>query len=193
MLTFWPDAPETRARGALHSTVHRVRRALGHGSVVQRQYDRYALCWPGPVRYDVADFLAELARARQEVEAAGRARRLEDALALVRGDYMDGNLADWCTERRAELELRVTRALLDLGEARAGLGELQPAIRAYQRALARDPLREEGHRGLMAAYMTAGDRAMALRQFETCARILDEELGAAPSDATRRLRDRLAL
>jgi DNA-binding SARP family transcriptional activator len=45
----------------------------------------------------------------------------------------------------------------------------------------------------MRAHVAAGNRAMALRQFEECRRILARDLGADPDPETRELRRLLAL
>jgi DNA-binding SARP family transcriptional activator len=65
------------------------------------------------------------------------------------------------------------------------------AIRAAQRLQRHDPLHETTYRHLMRLYAVSGDRAAALRVFHTCATILERELGAEPSRATREVYERL--
>lgn len=187
ILTFWPDADETRARGNLHSTVYRVRAALAERGAVLHEFERYVLRWPGELRYDVGDLEVRLDRARGTSDDDLRARLLEDALAMARGEYLEGLASPWCVERRLGLDDLLTRALLALGDARSRLRRDREAIEAYEAALARDPLREEGHRGLMRVHAAMGNRALALRQFDVCRRILADELGAEPDPATREL------
>jgi DNA-binding SARP family transcriptional activator len=54
-----------------------------------------------------------------------------------------------------------------------------------------DPLNEETYQRLMRLHAAAGDRAGALRVFQRCVRIFEEELAAPPSPATRELYRRL--
>src|SRR5260370_1310896 len=65
------------------------------------------------------------------------------------------------------------------------------AIKAAQRLLHHDPLQEETYRQLMRFYALRGDRAAALRVYHTCVTILERELGAEPSEATRQVYESL--
>ena len=51
----------------------------------------------------------------------------------------------------------------------------------YQRLLSENPYREGAHRELMRCYYRLNDRAAAIRQYQTCAEILWEELGLSPT------------
>jgi predicted ATPase len=53
--------------------------------------------------------------------------------------------------------------------------------------VAADPLHEPAHQVLMATYAHSGQRAAALRQYQACVRILEDELGAQPSAETTAL------
>ena len=53
-----------------------------------------------------------------------------------------------------------------------------------RRWLRLDPLREEAHRQLMKLYAGTDQRPAALRQYQECVRILEEELGMPPSEET---------
>jgi DNA-binding SARP family transcriptional activator len=64
--------------------------------------------------------------------------------------------------------------------------------RAYEESLARgqqilqlDPLREEIHRAVMRLYEESGQRALAVRQYEACRKILVTELGVPPMEETQ--------
>jgi DNA-binding SARP family transcriptional activator len=50
-----------------------------------------------------------------------------------------------------------------------------------------DPLREDAHRGAMRCFARAGRRELALRQYQTCQKVLREELGVSPGEETERL------
>ncbi len=66
-------------------------------------------------------------------------------------------------------------------------GDLPAAINHTRRLLALEAWREEAHRGLMRLLAESGQRAAALAQYETCRRILEEELGIPPDAETQAL------
>ncbi|MFN2252200.1 MAG: tetratricopeptide repeat protein [Anaerolineae bacterium] len=187
MAAFWPESMEVRARSSLHSTLYRIRRALADKQIVESDFERYFVARSDDLFYDVAELEARLARASAAPSDEERAGELEAAINLVRGEYMEGVLDDWCAARRTEIENRVTDALLSLAETRARLTKWPEAVDAYQRVLGRDRLREDAHRGLMGAYAASGDRTRALRQFEVFERLLQVELATRPAGETREL------
>ena len=67
-------------------------------------------------------------------------------------------------------------------------GQWREVITIAQRALADDNLQEPMHRALMEAQARLGERAGALRQYETLRATLARELGVAPLPETEGLR-----
>ncbi|MBU1880270.1 MAG: bacterial transcriptional activator domain-containing protein, partial [Chloroflexi bacterium] len=99
---------------------------------------------------------------------------------------------DWAIVERERLRELYLNTRSHLAAYHAGLGHLDTAIGHYQTILARDPYREEAHRQLMAAYFQAGRRAEAVQQYQECQRILQHDLGVAPSPETAALYRRIA-
>ena len=64
---------------------------------------------------------------------------------------------------------------------------VQPRSKHAQRWLSLDPLHEPAHRQLMRLYARTGQRSAALKQYLTCTRLLDEELGVEPLAETTAL------
>ena len=58
------------------------------------------------------------------------------------------------------------------------------AIETARRLLALDPLQEPVHRTVMRLHYRAGRKSAAVRQYQTCARVLRRELGIEPDMAT---------
>jgi len=81
---------------------------------------------------------------------------------------------DWAADRRESLHLRQLDVLRVIGEWRE-LADI-------------DPTNEQAHVELMQRYLSAGNGAAALRQFEHLERVLDRELGLAPGSAAREAR-----
>lgn len=63
------------------------------------------------------------------------------------------------------------------------------AIEYSQRLLQQDPLLEHVHRRLMSYRYASGDRCGAIRQYDTCVRLLRQELNVGPMPETEALCD----
>src|SRR3984893_6412127 len=118
------------------------------------------------------------------------ALRLRNPAPVPEADLTADNLSfdllpDWYEEwvilaREAFCQLRV-HALEAVCERLVEVGKFDPAVQAGLAAVAADPLRESAHRVLIVAHLAEGNAGPALRQFETFSRLLEDELGLAPS------------
>ena len=100
---------------------------------------------------------------------------LGEATALYRGDLLPGLYSDWCLYPREALRDRFLNALEYLMYVHEADRDWDAAIRFAKRLLEADSLLEYVHRGLMRCYYAKGNRALALKQFETCRKILARE------------------
>ncbi len=123
---------------------------------------------------------------------------LAGAAALYRGDFLAGftlrdspDFDEWQFFQAETLRRELAEALERLAEGHAATHDWEPAIGYARRWLALDPLQEPAHRELMRLYVAAGQRNAALRQYTECARILKEEVGAAPEAETTALYERI--
>jgi DNA-binding SARP family transcriptional activator len=186
----WPDSTEAQARTNLRHVLHNLRRALPH-------LDRFLEVTPRTLRWraeatgwlDVAAFEAALARADREAD--GGLAALREAVALYRGDLLEGRHDEWLLGERERLRQRFLGALERLAALLEARGELADAVGHAERLLREDPLREDAHRLLMRLHDARGDRARALRAYHACAATLERELGVAPSAPTRQLYEAL--
>ena len=80
-----------------------------------------------------------------------------------------------------------TAALQRLVRWHSAQREFEPALGYARRRLALDPLDEQAHRHLMRLYAWSGRRSAALRQYEECVAILEDQLGVPPQEATTEL------
>ena len=71
--------------------------------------------------------------------------------------------------------------------AAQGESDYDQAIAYARRWLVLDPLQEAAHRYLMVLYARTGQRSAALRQYDECVRVLQEELGTTPAAETAAL------
>jgi pimeloyl-ACP methyl ester carboxylesterase len=71
----------------------------------------------------------------------------------------------------------------------ASAGEYEQGIAYARRWLSLDRLHEPAHRSLMQLYAWSGQQAAALRQYQECQRLLQEELGVGPEEETQTIHE----
>ena len=194
----WPDSTEAQAHSNLRKLLHQLRQALPDADRFL-YVDRHSLqwlpehpdaCWT----LDVLEFeqaIAQAEQAKQARDTKALRQAFEQALHLYRGDLLPSCYDEWILperDRLRQLFLQAAEGLIALLEQER---EYDAAIKAAQRLLHHDPLQEETYRQLMRFYALRGDRAAALRVYHTCATVLERELGAEPSEATRQVYESL--
>jgi DNA-binding SARP family transcriptional activator len=176
----WPESDDRTARHLLADSVYVLRRALGAGAIVTSA-DELRLS-SDDVRVDVAEFRQALA-----------AKRWGDALALYRGDFLDGffvrNASEferWTSSERARLHTDAIRAAsahtLDLERA----GRIREAVGVAERALELAPCDEAVFRRLFALLIATDNHARAEAVSRGFVERLALELGITPSPQTMR-------
>lgn len=190
-LVFWPDLSTRKMRNSFHTTLHRVRRAVGADAVVV-EGGQYRL---GDVNYwfDVEEFETLIERARllppQDWQAEDLRRR---AVELYHGDFLPEAERVWCVLKRESLREMYLRTLIEIGQRHETRKEFEKAIGWYRRALEVDELDEDIHQRIIHCCSEAGRRSDALAQYRHCQDILKRELDIEPSAETRRLYEQIA-
>jgi hypothetical protein len=93
--------------------------------------------------------------------------------------------------KREQIRRQALNALHHLAQAYEKNGDLTGALSAAWRLVDLEPWSEESHRYLMRLLGLNGQRSAALTQYETCRRILAEELSVEPSKETTRLYEQI--
>lgn len=186
---FWGESPESVARKNLRTDIWRIRTVLEPagvepGSCLAVSQDGVALASSADHWLDIHEFEETLDQAGTGEPGEAQAGLLRHAVELYRGDLLDGVYDDWVIFERERLRLRYLDALDRLIRHHDARGEWTEAAAFAQRLLANDPLREHVHRAVIRCNLALGDRAGALRQFDTCARLLRQELEVEPSAET---------
>lgn len=193
----WPDLPEGRARKSLSTTLWRLRRDFEERGIEREHFllrtgsTTVELVVHRPEALDVATFEAALDRLRPDaLHDLVHLRATEAAVALYRGDLLEGFYEEWAVLHRERLRLTYLSAL---GALMAHYRHTDPARAvAHGEAILRtDPLRESVHRALMRLHVDLGHRTRALRQYEMCRTLLRDELGVGPMEETRALHGRI--
>ncbi len=192
---FWPETPPESARSSLQVTVSRARAVLdGSGaerSAITMSERAYRLELRPGDRVDARRFLDAAERALA-ARGPGRAGELRRAAALWTGEPLpEDRYAEWARSWRDHLMDRHRAVLRALLEEHGAAGRHADAVTVGRRLLDLDTLDEGVHRELMAAYARAGRVGHALRQYLECRRVLVEELGLEPSEATTALQRRI--
>ncbi len=180
----WPELNEERGNSLFHSTLYRVRLALGKDAVVRRS-GVFALSPALSPWSDVAEFeaLASQGDRQGEVAHAARAR----AIALYRTPFLPTMEGDWSRERRESLHTTMVNLLIREARYLASREDTGAAEALFLRAWRMEPYDERAHRGIIWCRASRGDRAGAIRVYRQCARTLRGELGVEPSAETREL------
>jgi DNA-binding SARP family transcriptional activator/predicted ATPase len=189
----WGDRPETRAKASLRKSLSSLRKLCEDALIITRQtvaFNRDSDYWLDVEAFESA--LAEDDPASQELQP------LREAMGLYRGEFLEGFsvrqalvFEEWVLAERERLRQLAIEALHRLSEACAARGEHAAGIEYTNRLLALEPWQEEAHRQLMILLARSGQQSAALAQYETCRRILAEELGVEPLPETQALYHRL--
>jgi predicted ATPase/DNA-binding SARP family transcriptional activator len=188
----WPDQARQRLGNALHTALRELRRALGDPGWVLYVDGRYAFNGTRRHDCDVETFEQALAAARRVRPAAAALPDLQRAIAAYGGDFLgDIAVGEWAQARRDELRRAFEAALLAMGRLHAAAGRYQPAVTAFRRAVAHEPLNETAHRELMSSWARMGETARAVRHYRELEELLREQVGVPPAAETTALYRRL--
>jgi len=122
--------------------------------------------------------------ARFELAARSATPDVEAAIALYRGDLVEGLGHECFAAERERLSDMFEDALAVAAVERLRRDDIDGARSAAERLLARDPLREEAHAVLIEAYGRTGSRSQVARQYRRLITVLERELGVEPLPET---------
>ena len=189
----WPEFSERAARTNLRRALSNLRQVTGdrqadppfllitRQTIQSNQRSDYAL--------DVTSFTAQLSGGDGH---SSETARLEEAVALYQGDFLEGfSLPDsapfeaWTLVTRESLRGQAIRALFHLAAAYEKQGTYEKALQHARRLVLLAPYQEAAHQQLMRLLALCGQRNEALAHYEQLSKILDKELGVAPSSQTQ--------
>ena len=175
MDVFWGNAEPEAARNSVHVALSGVRRALraaGAEPLLERRHDTYRFADHLDVWVDVEAFergCREGRRAEEAGDAAAALDAYERAGQLYDGDFLaDDPYAPWAGEIRETLRAQARDAACRQVALYGRLGHDRSAVLVGRRVLAGDPCNEPVHRQLMVSYASAGQRHLALLQYQRC-------------------------
>jgi DNA-binding SARP family transcriptional activator len=197
-LTLWCDQSAGTSSGCFNTALWRLRRVLPTSEaklVISDRGGAIGLNPELPLQLDVREFerciTPTLAKPLAQCDHKDIAP-LRQGLNLYRGDLLAGFTDEWAVREREKNHRLQLNALSRLMQLSARAQDWSDSISCAQTILDQDPLREDIHRELMALYLHSGQRALALRQFESCRTALKRELAIAPMPETQQLYQHIA-
>lgn len=195
----WDGLLPPKWEGALSTIISKIRSLLsGVGldgkSMVPTVGGTYAIALPADTWVDLEDAIRRLDRAEGALRHGDTVTATTEGTAasgVLRRSFLAGCEHDWVSAQRRRQDDRLHRCSVVLARSWIDRGDPGLAAVIAEAAVALDPLREVGHRLVIEAELARGDRGAARRAYEVCARILQEELGVAPSIETTDLASEL--
>lgn len=175
----WPENDGPSA-SALRQALWLVRTGLAAAgvdpeAVLEVEQDTLGLRRSAQIDLDVGRFERLVSEGPDQAEAA---------VALYRGDLVEGLGHECFAADRERLSDLYEDALAMVADARLAIGDVAGARDVASELLARDPLREEAHAVLIAAYGMIGSRSQVVRQYRRVCSILRRELNVPPLPET---------
>jgi SARP family transcriptional regulator, regulator of embCAB operon len=182
--TLWPEASESHASSNLRSALARLqgtaRKALAASKLEL-----------GLAEGIVVDIRSGQGLARRLLDRAVTPDRAELGMASVpvlSADLLPDWYDDWVVVEAEDWRRLRLHALEALAARLIALGRWGEAAHAAGAAVRAEPLRESARAALIQAHLAEGNQSEAVREFARYRRLLDAELGLAP---TSRLHDLL--
>lgn len=172
---FWSEVLDEQARASLRNALAVLRRTLDKAIVVADR-DYIHLNPSYPLTADVLEFDKQ-ARMFQSAAIPAVANLQLD---LYRGELLADFSDEWIISLRETYRERYHTLVFQVAQHQRSVGHYEAAITLMQQVLAHEPADEAAHQTLMACYFAQGDRAAALRQFETLRQVLHDEVGVEP-------------
>lgn len=180
----WPDFGSDRSLPNLRQTLQYLRHSLDDSFDRLFEVTRsHVAARPESFRCDAALLLA-----CDGAKGDDRGGLCEEAVLLYRGAFLTGIDDSWVSDMRVRLAQVYVRALLYLSDLELP-NRPERALALAERAIAEEPHMDGPRARKLQALVRMGERAAALREFESFAEILHDELGIAPSESVRRALD----
>ena len=206
----WPDIGQTHARAGLRRELYHLNNTIGaeylettQGSIGLRVVHENGQSNEADtsVWIDVTAFGQHISSGQLHEHQDGRLcptceDALQQAAQLYQGDFLLNfsltdceEFSEWQTLQTEHLRHEMALATEKLARSYAQQENYSSALQYARRWLAVAPMHEPAHRVLMELYALSGQQAAAIRQYQECVRILDDELKVKPSPETIALFD----
>ncbi|WP_091963123.1 BTAD domain-containing putative transcriptional regulator [Bradyrhizobium shewense] len=179
----WGSHFDAQAKQNLRQALFRLRKVLGEDAL--ESDGEFVSLNSAAVACDVSRF--------EDLIREGSRDALNAATDLYRGRLIDDvsvseeGWNEWLTGERERLLDLALGALVGLGERELAAGRPEHALKAGQRAIALNNMREDAHRLIVQALAATGRKAEALKHYQVLVAMLKHELDTGPDAATMSL------
>lgn len=194
----WGDCSQQQALSNLRTALVHLRDRVGdclHSSQGHLALNPQQPCW-----VDAVELQRQLTTLLMQSAplSSTTAEQLEQTLHLYQGDFLAGfqlqnapYFEEWALVEGERLRRMVIEGYQRLAGWYLACGEYKAGLRSVDRWLTLDRLDEVGHMQRISLLAADGQRAAALAQYETCRRILQDELGVEPAEQTLLLQEQI--
>jgi len=187
----WGNSDTLHTRTRLRQEIEKLHKLFGENTPSPLIHTESSLALnPQNCVTDTALFQHHLNAADAAPTPAQQAEALAAAIALYRDELLTEYAAAF-EEERIRFRQLAEQAQYRLAGVYRTLGETTKAKATLTRLLALNPVMEEAHCELMRLYAESHQPSEVRRQYRELERVLQEELGTQPTEATRQLRDHL--
>jgi len=183
---FWDDRSQKQAMGNLRTTLTRLRANIGEYLQITRHTVALS-SKPETVWTDTNEFNSIL-------NGTPKSDDIDNLLTLYKGDFLAGffvsdcdNFEMWIARERDKYQSLLIGKLHHEIQRRLKNHEFEQGILYAQKLLDLAPFDEGAHRSLMRLLAGNDQRTEALKQYERCRQLLEEELGIEPETITETL------
>ena len=193
--SLWPDSDGDVAENAFTTTLHRLRKLIGHPDALFLNAGCLTLnpqrCWVDAWKFERVCHRADVAW--EHFSSGADAKIAIDfstqAMEIYNGPFLKEEMGEWWTVlHRERLRSKYLRVVGRLGHHWENTGQYEKSVACFQKSLEVDGLDEECYRRLIACYFRLGERGKALLIYRRCRKALITNLGVEPSEETEILR-----
>lgn len=178
----WPDMDPEQTSIWLHTYIYQIRKVMkkfGIEKGLLYKNKGYSLVSKGIIS-DVDKFKNIVNQAMMKKVKQQQVKYLEEAIALYKGDYLEGCYNKWIMEEKQHLEGIYLLVLERLVKIYIEDKKYNNAVECLERMIKTNPLLEKAHEMLITIYEKMGNRIAAINQYEAYCGILKNELGIEP-------------
>jgi ATP/maltotriose-dependent transcriptional regulator MalT/two-component SAPR family response regulator len=190
--TFWAEDNVATIEKNFHPTISHIRKALNSNQPLKQNFiiyrdGDYQLNSEFSYCIDTLTFerlISDGESARRERDYDRCIDCYEQAVAVYRGEFMQGTYEPWVDEQRSYYREQYLRMLESLAAVAEKKQEWPRTMDLAQRILREDQFREDIHCMLMRTHAALGNRVAVKEQYEALHELLQKELGVEPAAQT---------
>jgi LuxR family transcriptional regulator, maltose regulon positive regulatory protein len=178
------------ALNSLHHVLEPLRKARAAPFFIIREGMFYGLNPQAVFELDTTQFQEYIQNGLSDSSDKNVIALLEKGLKLYQGEYLpERRYDDWCISKRESMLVYFLRGAERMAQLMVRKENYDQAIYWCEKILKRDRTWEEAYRLLMYCYYRKNNRPQAMKWYQKCKVVLEEELGVSPLEPTKHMYD----